>query len=175
MKYNVLILALIFLAGFLITQASNDDSNLKEQQNFTQIDSFQFGSLEGKSISTQNFANNIVIIHFWATWCPPCVEEIPKIIKFANNNPDISVLTFAVNNKPDDVQKFFKKYKISDHKNLVVGLDQDKHISQNMFNTIKLPETFVMTPSFTIYETITGVNNDWNDPQWISKIKNNIL
>ncbi len=175
MKYNVLILALILLVGFLITQVSNNDSPLKGQQQFTKIDHFQFENLEGKSISTQDFANNIVIIHFWATWCPPCVEEIPEIIKFAKDNPDISVLAFAVNNKSGDVQKFLKKYKMKDHKNLIIGFDQDKHISQDMFNTIKLPETFVMTPSFAIFETITGVNDDWNAPQWVSKIKNNTL
>lgn len=53
--------------------------------------------LSGKSIRLEDFKGKVVVINFWATWCPPCLEEIPDLIMFQKNNGKKGVQIIGVN------------------------------------------------------------------------------
>ncbi len=49
---------------------------------------FTLPDLEGKSVSLSDFRGKWVIVNYWATWCPPCLEEIPDLVALYEANPD---------------------------------------------------------------------------------------
>lgn len=54
---------------------------------------FFLESLEGEWVRLSDYRGKPVLLNFWASWCPPCKEEMPAIIEFASSHPDIEVLT----------------------------------------------------------------------------------
>ncbi len=72
---------LIFLAAFLANVAMAAD-----KPDFTLPD------LEGKPVSLSDFRGKWVIVNYWATWCPPCLEEIPDLVDLYENNRDTLVV-----------------------------------------------------------------------------------
>ena len=71
----------------------------------------QFAQLDGGTIALSKYQSQPLLINFWATWCPPCVEELPMIDAFfANQGPDrFEALALAVD-KPASVQKFLAQH-----------------------------------------------------------------
>jgi thiol-disulfide isomerase/thioredoxin len=89
----------------LATGGRNDLSDLWQMQ---------FDTPDGGKLAMQSFKGKPLLINFWATWCPPCVEELPLIERFYSQNKakNIQVLGLAAD-KPAAVQTFLKKLPLS--------------------------------------------------------------
>ena len=70
------------------------------------------------------------------------------------------------------MQRFLKKIeKQADKKNVHIAWDKDKSISQDLYQTYKLPETYLISPGLIIKDKIIGLEKPWNDPSIVEKIK----
>jgi len=133
---------------------------------------FTFKTLDGKTQTLEDFTGKVVILNFWASWCAPCVIEFPQMIDLAKKTANDSVLIFmSVDESVADIEKFLKKQKGYDAANIYMAHDADKSIAQKLFQTYKLPETYIMTPDLMIAEKIVGADVVWNAPDMIAKIK----
>lgn len=102
-------------------------------------------TLAGETISVADYQGQTLIVNFWATWCPPCVEEMPALQQFAVDNPEVVIL--AVTNPDDgqtieDIENFLATYQVE---NLIVGLDQNS-LMQGTYQALNLPTTFIIDP-----------------------------
>lgn len=90
--------------------------------------------------------NSPLIIHFWATWCVPCLEEIPSLVMYGMKNQQRELVRFifvAVNDTDQNVEKFLKSKGI-DYKNFGVWLLDNKNQAYEKFRVDKVPETFII-------------------------------
>ncbi len=99
--------------------------------------------LTGAALNLSNYAGQVVIVNFWATWCEPCVREMPLLESYAEEHPDLTVL--AVTNPQDgqtlaDVEDFITEYALE---NMAFGLDKDGMLAIR-FNAFAKPMTFVI-------------------------------
>jgi thiol-disulfide isomerase/thioredoxin len=117
-------------------------------------------TLEGEKFTLADLTGKIVILNFWATWCPPCVEEMPTLQRFAESHPNIVVL--AVTDPQDgqtldDVRAFIEQYQLTD---LSFGLDEAGRL-RLMFNGLNLPMTFVLDEQgYVRFRQIGAVTED---------------
>jgi thiol-disulfide isomerase/thioredoxin len=104
-----------------------------------------------------------LILHFWATWCGPCREEMPALVKFVKEtkgDPNVEFLAVSVDEDWKVVDAWLKERGIAD---LPLALDP-KGDTAHRVGTDKFPETWFVAPSGEIVHTIAGAA-DWNDPK----------
>lgn len=76
---------------------------------------FSLKSTEGKTVTLSGFKGEVVVLNFWATWCPPCRAEIPDFVEFYNayKEKGVVVLGIVLNSPDKDVQNMIQQNKIS--------------------------------------------------------------
>ena len=77
---------------------------------------FTLDQLDGETLNFEDLKGKVVFINFWATWCAPCVAEMPSIdglYEIYKDNSDVVFVMINVENKEDKVRKFLKKKKFS--------------------------------------------------------------
>jgi len=125
---------------------------------------FTVKDLDGKDVKLSSLKGSVVVVNFWATWCPPCKEEIPSMIKLnqAMTGKAFRMLAISIDEGGKDaVEKFFKG-----SRDLPTYLDPDGKTPQ-VYGTTGVPETFVVDKQGIIQKKIVG-GMDWSSPDVIA-------
>ena len=121
----------------------------------------------GHAVVKNNFKGQVTLINFWATWCPPCVEEIPSLNRLKQKMAGLPFELISVNYAEDKktILDFMEKIKVE----FPVLLDQDGDFAKK-WNVITYPSTFVIDKEGKIRY---GVNAaiEWDNPEFIEKLK----
>jgi cytochrome c biogenesis protein CcmG/thiol:disulfide interchange protein DsbE len=168
MRLNLLILLLTMLIGAGVTIWLDNQSSTPPPSPIIAttpitsdaIPQFSVTDITGKSHHISDFKGKIVILNFWATWCPPCVIEFPKLLTLANDNPNIILLALSSDIDDQNIHKFLKKFP-SVSSNVIIARDDKRHITADLFQTYKLPESLIIAPSGQMVKKIVG-DTDWN-------------
>jgi len=121
------------------------------------------------SVSLGQFRGKIVVLNFWATWCPPCVEELPSLEKMQKNleNKDVVVLGISVDSDANDYHKFLKDHGVDFLTVRDPGQQNDKGIVApvaSKYGTFKFPETYIIDRNGVVRRKFIGAVN-WNQPE----------
>ncbi len=129
--------------------------------------SFTVTTDSGRTITPSNFGGKLLVLHFWATWCPPCVTEVPSLNQFQKQfaSDGVVVLGVSVDQNPKAYQDFIKKYGIA----FQTARDPEAKISAD-YGTFQYPETYIINREGRVVEKIIS-NADWTDPERINVIK----
>ena len=101
----------------------------------------QLKDVFGNTVSLSDFRDKVVFLNFWATWCPPCVIEMPSMQKLHRRFKDKNFVMVAINSQETDAQvkSFFDKYKLS----FAALLDSSGEVG-TWFDVNAFPTTFVL-------------------------------
>jgi len=132
-----------------------------------QATSFAVTASDGKSYSIGDFHGRILVLNFWASWCKPCVDEMPSLNRFAAEMKDkgVTVLGISVDHDEEKYKKFLKAANIS----FPVYRDAKADIPSS-YGTYKYPETYIIDKSGKVVEKIIG-EKMWLDPEVIANVK----
>ncbi len=112
-------------------------------------------SLDGRTLSSNELKDKIVVLDFWATWCENCVSEIPEFNKLEKeySSRGVKVIGLAVQSGwASDIQKFAKQYNMR----YTVLVGNDDTVSD--FGVISFPNTYVIGPGWKLYKKYLGVS-----------------
>ena len=169
MKMNLALLALILAvtAGWTLYA----DKKSPQIRAFDAAPDFDYVTLEDTKGKLSDHEDKVVLLHFWATWCAPCLVEFPTLMDLAKENgKEIVILAVAVQDQKKNIQRFLKKIKQGTPKNVQIVMDPDKAISESLYGTVKLPETYLISRQQKIIERVAGAQENWNSADWQSKI-----
>jgi len=97
-------------------QSDGDNTSQKYSQAGTPAPDFELLSLEGSSRHLSDFAGHPILINYWATWCPPCREELPLIQdRLDRYSPDLVVLTINAGEEIETVRNYIEHENFSFH------------------------------------------------------------
>ncbi|MGA8872878.1 MAG: TlpA disulfide reductase family protein [Candidatus Acidiferrales bacterium] len=115
---------------------------------------FLLTDLDGQPISTAAYHGKVVLINFWATWCPPCREEIPEMIALANKYKDkLQIIGVSMDDDPpEEVLDFARAQKM----NYPIVMGSDK-LSQEYGGVDALPTTFVLDTNGRVVQKHMGL------------------
>ena len=121
----------------------------------------------GRSITRSNFRGRLLVLNFWATWCPPCIEEIPSLNEFQKRlaSQGVVVLGVSVDKSEKVYREFLRKANVS----FQTARDPEAGISAQ-YGTFKFPETYVIDSSGRVVQKHIGARN-WSDEQLLTEIR----
>ncbi|MCF1506005.1 TlpA family protein disulfide reductase [Afifella sp. H1R] len=128
-----------------------------------------FEDSEGNSVSLADFRGKAVLLNVWATWCPPCREEMPSLdrLQAELGGPDFEVVPLSIDrNGLDAVRPFFAEIGIE---NLDIYLDQPA-ASMKALNVLGLPTTLLIDSSGRELQRWAGPK-EWDSPEVIAEIR----
>lgn len=134
--------AILFGSAWL-KQAVNRDSPGQDgisgqQQPEKNAPDFTLQRLDGQSLRLTELRGRVVVLNFWATWCSPCVQEMPLFQQYAQRYPtELAIVGVNLQENPDIVQAFVKKIGVS----YPIVLDENGAVSE-LFRVVGLPDTF---------------------------------
>jgi peroxiredoxin len=121
------------------------------------------------TVALSQLRGKIVVLNFWATWCPPCVEEMPSLVQMQKKfqGRDVTVLAISVDDDADAYHKFLKDHAI----NLLTVRDPGQHVADGVeapvasrYGTFKFPETYIIDRAGVIRRKFIGAV-DWNQQE----------
>ncbi len=129
---------------------------------------FRLPSPDGKLSDLSEYRGRVVMLHFWATWCPPCVDEIPTLERLYRtfSGKDFELLAVSADEDgAEAVTPFMRRNGLT----LPVLLDPNRSIAK-LYGTFKYPETYILDRNGIVRYKAIGAR-DWTAPENIEIIR----
>lgn len=128
---------------------------------------FTLPELDGGTVRLQSLRGRVVLVNFWASWCPPCLLEMPSLEQLHRHleGSDFTVLAVSVDAGWEPVRRFFAKHRVS----FPVLLD-DAGQTAERYGSFRLPDSFLVDRAGQVVDTFAGAV-DWTDPIVIAHIR----
>ncbi len=171
--------------GFSLQSCSNDSADARaaakpvaQQQSQTQqvVDNsssaapdFELTDQNGKTIRLSDYRGKVVILDFWATWCPPCRKEIPGFVNLYSqyNKKGVEIIGISLDQQGwEVVRPFMKNYNME----YPVSIG-DREIVMNYGGIQAIPTTFVVNKKGEIADRVVG----YHPPEYFENVINNLL
>lgn len=149
---KLLIISLL-LIGLISCQPEKD----------TFVSKIKLADLKGETLDKEQFKNKIVILNLWATWCTPCIREMPDLVKMQNELPGDFVLLLASDEPLEKIQQFTERRPFD----LTFTQIQTSVESLGVYS---LPTTFIIGKDGQLLETLVGAR-EWDSPEQIEQLK----
>ena len=120
-----------------------------------------------QDISLNQYRGKIVVLNFWASWCPPCLEEFPSLMQLQRQMPNIVVLAVSF----DTDAQAYRQYLVDNHiTGITTAIDTSQHANL-AFDTTRPPETYIIDRRGVIQRKFIGPQ-DWTSPEILNYLKN---
>jgi len=136
-----------------------------------QAPEFRLKDVNGKEVSLASYKGTVVLLNFWATWCPSCRDEMPFLNKLIGQlkNRKFSIIAVSTDRSVSDVKDYLKKHP-SDFNVLV---DHGLSVSRSLYKVFVLPTSFLIDKNGIIVDKYYG-GEDWTDPEVVRKIESHL-
>jgi peroxiredoxin len=149
--------------------ADNKPVSPFEIEKLAKAPEFTLQDLNGDQVRSSAFKGKVVLLNFWATWCPPCVDELPSLNSLFNDKvlkaKGLEVIAVCTEPSRRDVKALLRKKGLG----LRVLMDEQKSVAKQ-FKVFSLPTTFLMDRQGNIVEKFYG-EYDWTGKEIRGKIE----
>lgn len=128
---------------------------------------FKVVTEDGKTMTRSDFGGKLLVLNFWASWCPPCVSETPSLEQFSKElaGQGVVVLGISSDRNPDRYHKFIERFGVT----FPTALDPSADISAS-YGTFQIPETYLIDANGKVLEKVIS-NQNWMDPEFLARVK----
>jgi thiol-disulfide isomerase/thioredoxin len=125
---------------------------------------FQVSDLNGNPVSLSAFRGEVVFLNFWASWCPPCLEEFPSMLSLATamRERPFRMIALTQDEDPEALMAFLRTLDLPDDRILILQ-DPEGRVA-HAYGTRLLPESYVIDPRGMIVARFAG-ERDWSRPE----------
>ena len=129
---------------------------------------FRLPAVAGPEVALEGFRGKVVVLNFWATWCPPCVAEMPSLERLhrQTSGDGVVVLTVSVDQDDEALRSFREKLGLT----LPVLRDPDERVSMGLYRVTGYPETFIIDSEGNLRDHVVG-ETDWSTPQAVQHLR----
>ena len=130
---------------------------------FAAAPDFAFMDTNKREHSLEDFRGKTVILNFWASWCAPCVKELPLLTRAAQENDNVVLIALSSDLDEQKMLRFLERYKHATAGDVFFAYDANMAITQDLYGTFRLPETYLIDAQGQIRRKIIGADWDYED------------
>ena len=146
-------LSLLGFVTFFVVFFSNPPGKYAAPALGEAVPNFTLRNETGKVVALSEFRGQIVVLNFWATWCPPCLEEMPSLNRFAEKyqGKGIQVIGVSVDENAEAYDEFLAKNQIS-----FLTLRDPAHNTSDLYGTRLFPESYIISREGRLLRKVIG-------------------
>jgi cytochrome c biogenesis protein CcmG/thiol:disulfide interchange protein DsbE len=116
-----------------------------------------------RTVTLSQLRGQVVVLNFWATWCPPCIEEMPSLVRMQQfmKARGVTVLAVSVDVDEGNYRRFLR-----DHNVTLLSVRDPDQKSNGLYGTVKIPETYIIDRNGVMRRKFIGAV-DWTEPEVI--------
>jgi len=159
----VIVVVLILAYGVLTRMSDEKAGNLPQVGQ--PLADFALTDLQGNTVQLSALRGNVVFINVWATWCQPCIDEMPTIERLYNQLHPRGLEVVAISLDPlgaQVIEPFMRRYRLT----FPVLLDVKSEV-ERLYGTTGVPESFIVDKQGRLVEKVVGPR-DWSSPQTLA-------
>lgn len=128
---------------------------------------FRLVDQTGRSHTLGDYLGKVLVVNFWATWCGPCVREMPSLQLAANQlkSDNVRVIGVAVGETRDDINRYLQKQRID-----FPLLADAESSATGKWHVPGLPTTYVVNPKGLVVMRIIGPV-EWDSEEWLHRLR----
>ena len=120
----------------------------------------QFVMSDGtRTVDLSKLRGRVVLLNLWATYCAPCIEELPSLLALQKKMPDVAVVAVSMDQDPD----VYRKFLLDHHVDVLTLRDEEMKVNA-LYGTVQIPETYVIDRQGVLRRKFVGAQ-DWTKPE----------
>lgn len=151
---SVAVFALVFVLAYWMGSGYVQKNSVSQAEEIKTAPEVTLKRVSGETLELSDYRGKWVFINFWATWCPPCIAEMPSMELFYQRYKERNMAMLAVSIDQSDKQfviDFVEKYELT----FEIFLDPSSEIAMQ-FGVMGIPSTFILNPKGEIVSQATG-------------------
>ena len=117
------------------------------------------------TVDLARLRGQVVVLNFWASWCAPCVEEIPSLEQMQRELPQVKVIAVSTDDDTAAYQRFVTEHQVS-----LFTVEDPAQRSNALYGTFRYPETYVIDKTGVIRRKFIGAQ-EWTSPEIVGYLK----
>lgn len=118
-----------------------------------------------RTVDLNKLRGKVVVLNLWATWCAPCVQELPSLLAMQHELPDVVVV--AVSSDQDD--GVYRQFLERRHVDFLTVRDESQRINA-LYGTVQIPETYVIDRQGVLRRKFVSAQ-DWTSPEIVKYLR----
>lgn len=118
-----------------------------------------------QSADLAKLRGKVVVLNLWATWCAPCVEELPSLLAMQKELPNVAIVAISLDQDDTTYREFLARH----HVDLVTIRDESGRIN-SLYGTAQIPETYVIDRNGMLRRKFVSAQN-WTSPEIVDYLK----
>jgi cytochrome c biogenesis protein CcmG, thiol:disulfide interchange protein DsbE len=120
----------------------------------------QFVLVDGRrTVDLSKLRGHVVVLNLWATFCAPCIEELPSLLALQRQMPDLAVVAVSMDQDPD----LYRRFLVEHHVDVLTFRDEDQRVNA-LYGTVQIPETYIIDRQGMLRRKFIGAQN-WTSPE----------
>ena len=112
-----------------------------------------------RTVDLSKLRGRVVVLNLWATWCAPCIEELPSLLALQRQMPDLAVVAVSMDQDPDVYHHFLVEH----HVDVLTVRDDQQRVNQ-LYGTVQIPETYIIDKQGVLRRKFIGAQ-DWTSSE----------
>lgn len=162
----IVLLAVVFFFSYMVFKPASQRTSLPATSALAP--DFTLKDISGQEMTLSSLRGKVVVLNFWASWCPPCREEMPSMEELHQTMQGKEFVLLAVNIEAGGAQAV-RPFLQSQQLTFPVLLDQTGEV-RGRYGVSKYPETFIINPAGEIVEKVVG-GIDWSQPRVVQFLR----
>ena len=112
-----------------------------------------------RTVDLSKLRGRVVVLNLWATWCAPCIEELPSLLALQKQMPELAIVAVSMDQDPD----VYKRFLVDHHVDVLTVRDEDQKVNA-LYGTVQIPETYIIDKQGVLRRKFIGAQV-WTSPE----------